>query len=256
MIDSCIKRPTLSIITVCLNEPLLQRTCESIVNQTFQDFEWIVIDGGSTDETLEIFKRYKSRMDYFVSEPDGGIYFGMNKGIQQAHGTWLNFMNAGDMFVEKETLQKIFGCDDNYKNTDVLYGLSLWGKKMYTPPSKIDKIYLYRQSLPHQASFFRRNKCDMYDTTYRVAADWRFFISMYDSGCIFKNLNLVVAVQDNNGISRENTQQHINERKRIKYECFNIEEQRQGDSRNIEMYKDVIHKKRIELRRLNNYEIS
>lgn len=104
------KKPTLSIITVCLNEPLLQRTCESIVNQTFQNFEWIVIDGGSNEATLNIFERYKYRINYFVSESDGGIYFGMNKGIQQAHGTWLNFMNAGDLFINYNILNII-----NYK---------------------------------------------------------------------------------------------------------------------------------------------
>ena len=92
--------PALTIITVCRNEPNIERTCESIVSQTWQDFEWIVVDGASTDGTLDILEKYKDRIDVFVSEPDTGIFNAMNKGIRLAHGEFLNFMNGGDEFAK------------------------------------------------------------------------------------------------------------------------------------------------------------
>ena len=138
------KKPTLSIITVCLNEPLLQRTCESIVNQTFQNFEWIVIDGGSNEATLNIFERYKYRINYFVSESDGGIYFGMNKGIQQAHGTWLNFMNAGDLFINYNILNIINYKLKKIKKIDILYGNYIVGdSNIIIPAPKPNKDNFY-----------------------------------------------------------------------------------------------------------------
>ena len=96
----------LSIITICYNEPNIEKTCESIINQTWQDFEWIVIDGGSTDGTLEILNKYKTRINKLISEPDKGIYNALNKGIKFAKGEWLNFMNGGDRFCDNLVLEK------------------------------------------------------------------------------------------------------------------------------------------------------
>ena len=90
----------LSIVTVCYNEKDIGRTCESIVSQSCQDFEWIVVDGGSTDGSLEVIKHYKERIDILISEPDNGIYDAMNKGIRLAKGKWINFMNGGDTFAD------------------------------------------------------------------------------------------------------------------------------------------------------------
>ena len=94
----------LSVITVCYNEKEIERTCRSIAGQKCQNFEWIVIDGGSTDGTLEILQRYKGRIDKLVSEPDKGVFDAMNKGIKLAHGEWLNFMNGGDLFANDEVV--------------------------------------------------------------------------------------------------------------------------------------------------------
>ena len=90
----------ISIITVCYNEPNLEKTCESIINQTMQDFEWVVIDGGSNEETQNIWNKYKHRINTFVSEPDNGIYDAYNKGVKLATGDYIIFMNAGDCFYE------------------------------------------------------------------------------------------------------------------------------------------------------------
>ncbi len=108
----------LSIITICYNDPNLERTCESIINQTWQDFEWIVIDGGSNEETQKIWDKYKYRIDKFVSEPDTGVYNAMNKGIRLSEGRYLNFMNSGDAYCNNEILEGIF-INKNW-NTDII----------------------------------------------------------------------------------------------------------------------------------------
>ncbi|MDR0678536.1 MAG: glycosyltransferase, partial [Holosporaceae bacterium] len=87
----------LSVITICYNQPDIEETCESIVAQTFQDFEWIVIDGGSTDGTLKKLRKYKNRINVFVSEKDEGRYHAMNKGIRYAKGKYLNFLGLSSI---------------------------------------------------------------------------------------------------------------------------------------------------------------
>jgi glycosyltransferase involved in cell wall biosynthesis len=199
--------PLLSIITVCLNEPQLERTCESIVNQTFQGFEWIVIDGGSNEETLAVFEKYKSRMDYFVSEPDGGIYLGMNKGILQAKGEWINFMNGGDSFADSDVLQRIFFnpvIDDDF---DVLYGdiycINKEKKLLRTYPKDtlLDKHYFYFYFLPHLAMFYRRGLFEDhggYDVNFRVLADTKKNIDFFTVGAKYRHLNTIVAIFGDN----------------------------------------------------------
>ena len=87
----------LSIITVNYNDAKgLERTIKSVISQSYQDFEFIIIDGGSSDGSLDIIKKYERHIDYWVSEPDGGIYQGMNIGLRQAKGDYVNFMNSGD----------------------------------------------------------------------------------------------------------------------------------------------------------------
>lgn len=104
------KQPLISVITICYNEPNLEKTCESVANQTYKNFEWIVIDGGSKQETLDIFKKYQNKMDYFVSEKDNGIYHAMNKGLRQAKGKYAIFLNAGDFFYAPDVLKKVVSC--------------------------------------------------------------------------------------------------------------------------------------------------
>ena len=102
-------KPLISIITVVFNgEKYLEETIQSVINQTYSNVEYIIIDGGSSDGTLDIIKKYEERIDYWVSEKDKGIYDAMNKGIDVASGEWINFMNAGDGFYADDVLDKIF----------------------------------------------------------------------------------------------------------------------------------------------------
>ncbi len=98
----------LSIITICKNEfPFIIDTCESIVKQTFQDFEWIVIDGGSTDGSLDIFNKYNDKINFFTSIKSPGIYKSMNTGIENANGEFIIFMNGGDMFYNNNVFKML-----------------------------------------------------------------------------------------------------------------------------------------------------
>ncbi|GAK49459.1 glycosyl transferase family 2 [Candidatus Moduliflexus flocculans] len=180
--------PPLSIITVCFNEAArIALTCESIVTQTFQDFEWIVIDGGSTDGTLDILKKYEQRMNYFVSEPDRGIYQAMNKGIAQAHGTYLLFLNGGDFLYEPETLARVFASERIFEK-DVYHGEILFERQdgwkhistNFTEPYRM----LMHRTPSHQAMFIKRmlfERYGLYDESFSIAADLEFILRVFIS---------------------------------------------------------------------------
>lgn len=168
----------LSIITVNLNNREgLQKTIDSVVAQTFKDFEWIVIDGGSTDGSKELIEQYTNRFAYWVSEPDKGIYNAMNKGIKVAKGEYLQFLNSGDWLWENDTLNKVFL---STPKKDVLYGN--WVQKdgtLFSAPHILDAIYFFQSTLSHQAVFIKRelflNK--LYDENLQVASDWKHLLS-------------------------------------------------------------------------------
>jgi glycosyltransferase involved in cell wall biosynthesis len=231
--------PLLSIITVCLNEPKLEYTCESIINQSFQNFEWIVIDGGSDDKTLAIFEKYKNRMDYFASEPDGGIYFGMNKGLQQATGMCLNFMNAGDRFFNEYTLENIYSNLEKDNAYDIIVGICKFDNQVHErlqflyPPKSLDIYYLYAHTIPHQAAFIKRDlftNLGGYDTKFHIAADYKQWISFCRHGYKFKFINDIISVNDNSGIScsPQWRKKQIDELAEIRKKYFTQEEAKEG----------------------------
>ena len=202
--------PKISIITINYNEPLLERTCESVVNQTFKDYEWIVIDGDSTNpQTLETLRRYKENMAYFVSEPDDGVFDAMNKGIEQASGYWLIFMNAGDCFYNNESLKSMVPYIDQNKNCAVVYGGILREHKEKLEPyfikqKRLDDLFFLVDTIMHQSSFIRRDmfvKYGKYRDEFRVVSDWAKFAQMYWAGEKFKSVDFIVSKYNLNGIS-------------------------------------------------------
>lgn len=200
--------PPLSIITVCYNEPDLVKTCESIVKQTWQDFEWVVVDGGSNQETLEIFEKYKNRIDKFISEPDNGVYDAMNKGIKLSAGKYLLFLNAGDFLYENTVLEKIFNGRDY--SADILYGnlnLVLDDNPTYIDylPKNIDKEFLYISTVRHQASFIKKDlfeKYGLYDETYKIVADYEKWFVFLENNSKFEYLPYIISSQDMHGLSQ------------------------------------------------------
>ena len=114
--------PLISVVTICYNAKNdLEKTILSVLSQTYQDIEYIIIDGGSTDGTVDIIHKYSERLFYWISEPDKGIYDAMNKGMDRATGSWINFMNAGDTFCDNEVIKNIFGYND-LSDYSVFYG--------------------------------------------------------------------------------------------------------------------------------------
>lgn len=202
------QKTPLSIITICYNiKDEIEKTCQSIVNQTWQDFEWVVIDGGSTDGTVEVLNKYRSRINVFISEPDKGIYNAMNKGIKLASGEWLSFMNGGDAYAANDVLEKVF--KNKKYDADVLYGDV---REFYTDgrilirryPDELNLDFFIDDSINHQSSFIKRNLFDkfgLYDEIYKIAGDWEKWIVFSQNGCKFQKVNITVANFMCNGIS-------------------------------------------------------
>ena len=192
-----------SIITINYNnKDGLKKTIESVINQSYRDFEYIIIDGGSTDGSVEIIKEYADKIDYWISEPDEGIYNAMNKGIVQAHGEYLNFMNSGDCFYNKKVLQDILP----YLDSDIVTGKIYYeGGPHGFWKDNVTMLDFFKGSLEHQASFIRKelfsNK--LYDESFKIIADWKFFVEtlIYENAS-FHNLDIIVCLFDTSGISR------------------------------------------------------
>ncbi|MBU2952157.1 glycosyltransferase [Tamlana agarivorans] len=171
----------ISIITINYNDVKgLERTMESVLSQTFQDFEYIVIDGGSHDDSKELIEKNQEHIDYWVSEPDSGIYNAMNKGIKKAKGEYLFFLNSGDDFTEKYALKKVVkhlnGEGFVYFNINKIDGKNFAIKR---PPEKLTFKYLHSDLPPHQSTFIKKDLFDKYggyDERLKIVADWKFLI--------------------------------------------------------------------------------
>jgi glycosyltransferase involved in cell wall biosynthesis len=173
----------LSIITINLNNADgLRKTIESVVSQTLTDFEYIVIDGASTDGSVEIIKQYADKITYWISEPDKGIYNAMNKGILKATGEYCLFLNSGDWFVQNilSTISTInFTKDIIHGNTIVAYNDGTVSIHKGCPKNNLTFYDLYTDTICHQAAFIRRTlffDYGLYEEQYRIASDWLFFV--------------------------------------------------------------------------------
>ncbi len=198
-------KPLISVITVVLNgEKYLEETILSVLNQTYDNVEYIIIDGGSTDGTLDIIKKYEHAIDYWVSEKDRGIYDAMNKGIVLATGDWINFMNAGDGFYSNDVLEKIFQGNE-LKNIDVIYGDH---NVIYPNRTKIVKAKdmegIWKGSrFCHQSSFVssKVHKLNKFNISNKMGADFEFFYNLYKRKGAFKYVDVIVANYRAGGIS-------------------------------------------------------
>lgn len=190
--------PLISIITVSYNaQHTIEKTILSIINQTYPNLEYIIIDGGSTDGTIDIIKKYESKITKWISEPDKGIYDAMNKGIKLANGDWINFMNCGDSFYSTNTLQQVVDKLLTNKDTDVLYGntiINVTTNKYMVLPEKLEYI---SNHLPfcHQSTLVKTALAKKYpfDLNYKFVADYNFFYSSYKKGYTFKYINIPIS---------------------------------------------------------------
>ena len=210
-----------SIITINYNNKEgLRKTIESVVGQSFRDFEYIIIDGGSTDGSIEVIKEYAGKVDYWVSEPDKGIYHAMNKGVLQAHGEYLNFMNSGDEFYNNGVLQEVApSLDSDIVVGKIVHGTEVWGFHK----EDITLMDLIRGTVLHQASFFRKELFDenRYDESYKIVSDWKFYIqTLIFNNATFRNIRSIVCRFVPGGVSETDAGTRDMERKRVYKELF------------------------------------
>lgn len=207
-----------SIITINYNNrDGLRKTIESVIHQTYHDIEYIIIDGGSTDGSVDVIKEYDKDIDYWVSEPDKGIYNAMNKGIAHAHGDYLNFMNSGDSFYNTDVLNDILPYLNNY---DIIEGLiyKTKNKKFSTHRNKtVTMMSFYEGGLCHQACFIKHSLFNdsIYDESMHIAADWKFFLNKI----VFENYTfsyspVVVCSYEEGGISERPQYESIHQTER------------------------------------------
>ncbi len=204
------KQPFLSIITINYNDaPGLERTISSVLEQGYDDFEYIVIDGDSKDDSLSVIKKHEEKLTYWVSEKDTGIYNAMNKGIAVAQGEFLLFLNGGDLLTSNSSLQD-FISHPSFQG-DIIYGDYKFekGEKVY--PDNLYPAYFIKTSLPHQSTFFRKNVFEQlgnYDESYRMGGDRDFFIKAYLSGQFkFVHVRYFLTFFNLEGISNNKTHQ-------------------------------------------------
>lgn len=211
----------LSIITVNYNDAIgLERTIRSVTSQTFRDYEFIIIDGGSTDNSVDVIKKYEEHIDYWVSEHDGGIYSGMNKGLRQAKGEYLNFMNGGDCYFSSNVLEQIFSLG---VETDIITGTHIGSPHPNVGKDGVTLYNLYTGAVDHQASFIKREIAlkHPYDEKYKIVSDWKFFIeALILDNCSFYYTDTIVVDVDMSGISNTNIDLNNRERESVLHELF------------------------------------
>lgn len=198
----------LSIITVNYNDKAgLALTIDSLKRQTWQDFEYIVIDGGSTDGSKELIEQYQDKIDFWVSEKDKGIYNAMNKGIKAATGDYLFFLNAGDFLYEDSTLDKVQSQIDG--SIDYYYGNVIFKEPeketLITYPDKLSFHFFTYNCVCHQTSFLRRSLFDdyfYYNEDLKIVSDWEFLIyTICQKNISYRHLDVTVSYYDFGGIS-------------------------------------------------------
>lgn len=197
--------PKISIITVtfnCVRE--IEETILSVINQDYPDIEYIIIDGGSTDGTVDVIKKYESHLSYWVSEPDKGLYDAMNKGIMKATGEWVTMRNCGDLFAEKDSLSKLFAepvpadvdfvCASAYRVTSLGY---------YITKSRPIESRESKMTIIHPSTFVRTSwhKQRLFDTQFSVCADYNLIYTSVMEGHKIEIRNIPIVIFPEGGYS-------------------------------------------------------
>ncbi|NDV46030.1 glycosyltransferase [Paludibacter sp. 221] len=199
----------LSVITINLNNDVgLKKTIDSVVSQSFKEFEYIIIDGSSTDESVNIIKQNEDNINYWLSESDSGIYNAMNKGIRQAKGEYCLFLNSGDYLIDETVLH-----DFVYSKyvEDIISGNVLLLKSnekeliQSVETENISFEVFYKSYIPHPSSFIRRELFfvyGFYNENFKIVSDWEFFFKvLIIHQATYRHFERIVAVYDFSGIS-------------------------------------------------------
>lgn len=201
----------ISVVTVTYNcEEVIEETLNSIINQSYDNIEYIIIDGKSQDHTLEIINKYSDKIDILISEKDSGIFDAMNKAIKNATGDWIIFMNAGDRFADNDVLRKVFDNKKYEDNTAVVYGDVIYKgndhiTKQTTPFYKNPKR-IKQMGICHQTIFTRTNiaRNHLFNIHLKYAADYNMMVAIANQGFDFIHVPVAIAVYDCGGVSSNN----------------------------------------------------
>ncbi|PKA82120.1 glycosyltransferase involved in cell wall biosynthesis [Ulvibacter sp. MAR_2010_11] len=242
--------PFLSIITVNFNNAEgLERTITSVVSQSFTDYEYLIIDGGSTDNSIAVVENFKKEITHWVSERDTGVFNAMNKGIAASKGQYLLFLNGGDVFTSKNVLKRFI--EHPKFGGDIIYGDYQFenGEKRY--PDVLPPDYFMRTSLPHQSTLFKRTVFETmghYDEKYKIGADRAFYIKCQVAGNIeFRHVPVALSLFDLSGMS--NDDQFSKEK-----EAEDMLLQKEGYGEKYELYKANIEvERRLKVAERNSF---
>ncbi len=214
--------PLLSVITVVFNNAeSIERTILSVINQTYPNIEYIVIDGASTDGTLDIIKKYNDKIAVVRSEEDEGIYDAMNKGLDAATGDYVLFMNSGDEIYASDTVEKVF---KSSPEADIYYGetemyderwQSLGRRRHHTPQQLSFKSFRYGMSVSHQAIYIKRCITSPYNLKYQLSADIDWILNALEKATTIVNTRTYVAKYLVGGMSKKKHRQSLIERFQI-----------------------------------------
>lgn len=199
------KYPKVSIITVCLNcEKYFEDAIKSAYEQTYQNIEYIIIDGGSTDGSIKIFNKYKNRIDKLIMEKDNGIFDAMNKGIKLATGEIIYFLNSDDKFYDNKVVEKVVTAFEDNKKADFIYGnLMVFDPVTSTSyieryPEKISRSLFLKKTIGHPASFFRSDcfqKVGYFDESYKIASDYEWYLrAIFTKGLKGAHIENIVSI--------------------------------------------------------------
>lgn len=220
--------PKFSIITVTYNaEESIEGTVLSVISQEFEDFEYIIIDGASTDKTLAILNKYDNEIDNVISEKDQGLYHAMNKGIHAAKGEFLLFLNAGDRFVNASVLNEVYSRISpktrivsadfiNVKEEGALDGRYIPTKAC--TPNNLRKDF----AACHQTVFIHRSIASEYDLRYKILADYKWVVqaSLKCKPEAIAHSKTAIVYYLDGGLSAQNVKQNVLERIRLHHELF------------------------------------
>jgi glycosyltransferase involved in cell wall biosynthesis len=200
-------------------EKHLEKTILSVINQSYKNIQYIIIDGGSTDGTVEIIKKYQHQIDFWISEPDNGIYDAMNKGIGYATGDLIGIINSDDHYID-DSIELVARAVVEYPEADVFHGNLIYIQKsgikeIRRSRENLSKYKLYKMPVNHPTVFIRAScykKYGMYDTKYKFAADFDLILKyLIDYKLIFKYMNHTIAFMHGGGTSSTLSHKNLNE---------------------------------------------
>jgi glycosyltransferase involved in cell wall biosynthesis len=214
----------LSVITIVYNDiKNIEKTISSVLNQTYKNIEYIIIDGASTDGTVEIIQKYSENITFWSSESDEGLYYAMNKGLKKATGDYICFLNSGDLFFDKHTVNNILSVNSD-KEIDIIYGETIIidedgnikGKRRLSAPQKLDwRSFKNGMLVSHQAFIPSKKLATDYNLNYRFSSDFDWCIRIMKQADNIVNVNQTIIRYLDGGLTKKRLIKSLKERFKI-----------------------------------------